>query len=340
MNNHKIAKSSRLALFLCGLLLIPVLFTPIWRIDLAAPQYPEGLNLLIFANKLAGNVDIINGLNHYIGMKTLHTDDFVEFKVLPGIIIFFAAFFILSALIANKKLMNTAFILFVLFGIIAMADFYRWEYDYGHNLDPNAAIIVPGMAYQPPLIGYKQLLNFGAYSVPDIGGWLFILSGLILLLIVVREWKSDRKSSQKSPVTKLVLLFCTSISLASCSTEPKPIIVGKDNCDFCKMAISDPRFGAEVVTKKGKVYKFDDQHCIVGFIKSDKLTENDIAGVYFTDFNKPHDLIQVEDAHFLQSPALKSPMNGNIAAFRHPDSLARALPSFYGNSITWEDMQK
>jgi len=340
MNNHKIAKSSRLALFLCGLLLIPVLFTPIWRIDLAAPQYPEGLNLLIFANKLAGNVDIINGLNHYIGMKTLHTDDFVEFKVLPGIIIFFAAFFILSALIANKKLMNTAFILFVLFGIIAMADFYRWEYDYGHNLDPNAAIIVPGMAYQPPLIGYKQLLNFGAYSVPDIGGWLFILSGLILLLIVVREWKSDKKSSQKSPVTKLVLLFCTSISLASCSTEPKPIIVGKDNCDFCKMAISDPRFGAEVVTKKGKVYKFDDQHCIVGFIKSDKLTENDIAGVYFTDFNKPHDLIQVEDAHFLQSPALKSPMNGNIAAFRHPDSLARALPSFYGNSITWEDMQK
>jgi copper chaperone NosL len=340
MNNHKIAKSSRLALFLCGLLLIPVLFTPIWRIDLAAPQYPEGLNLLIFANKLAGNVDIINGLNHYIGMKTLHTDDFVEFKVLPGIIIFFAALFILSALIANKKLMNTAFILFVLFGIIAMADFYRWEYDYGHNLDPNAAIIVPGMAYQPPLIGYKQLLNFGAYSVPDIGGWLFILSGLILLLIVVREWKSDKKSSQKSPVTKLVLLFCTSISLASCSTEPKPIIVGKDNCDFCKMAISDPRFGAEVVTKKGKVYKFDDQHCIVGFIKSDKLTENDIAGVYFTDFNKPHDLIQVEDAHFLQSPALKSPMNGNIAAFRHPDSLARALPSFYGNSITWEDMQK
>ncbi len=340
MNNHKIAKSSRLALFLCGLLLIPVLFTPIWRIDLAAPQYPEGLNLLIYANKLAGNVDIINGLNHYIGMKTLHTDDFVEFKVLPGIIIFFAAFFILSALIANKKLMNTAFILFVLFGIIAMADFYRWEYDYGHNLDPNAAIIVPGMAYQPPLIGYKQLLNFGAYSVPDIGGWLFIVSGLILLLIVVREWKSDRKSSKKSPVIKLVLLFCTSISLASCSTEPKPIIVGKDNCDFCKMAISDPRFGAEIVTKKGKVYKFDDQHCIVGFIKSGKLTENDIGGVYFTDFNKPHELIHVEEAHFLQSPALKSPMNGNIAAFRHPDSLAKALPSFYGNSITWEDMQK
>lgn len=340
MKNHKIAKSSRLALVLCGLLLIPVLFTPIWRIDLAAPQYPEGLNLLIYANKLAGNVDIINGLNHYIGMKTLHTDDFFEFKVLPGIIIFFAAFFMLSAFIGNKRLMNAALILFVLFGVIAMADFYRWEYDYGHNLDPNAAIIVPGMAYQPPLIGYKQLLNFGAFSIPAIGGWLFIASGLILLLTVIREWKMDKKSSQKSPVMKLVLLFCTSILISSCSTEPKPIVIGKDNCDFCKMTISDPRFGAEIVTNKGKIYKFDDQHCILAFMKTDKLTPNDIAGVYFTDFDSPHELIHVEDAHFLQSPALKSPMNGNIAAFSHPDSLAKALPSFYGNAISWEDMQK
>ena len=340
MNNHKIAKSSRLALVLCGLLLIPVLFTPIWRIDLTAPQYPEGLYLLIYADKLAGNVDIINGLNHYIGMKTLHTDDFIEFKVLPSIIIFFAALFILSAVIANKKIMNTAFILFVLFGIIAMADFWRWEYDYGHNLDPNAAIIVPGMAYQPPLIGFKQLLNFGAFSVPDVGGWLFIGSGLILLLTVIKEWRINRKRIQVASAMKLVLLCCTSVLMASCSTAPEPISLGKDNCDFCKMTISDPRFGAEIVTNKGKIYKFDDQHCILAFLKEDKLEEHDIAGVYFTDFNRPHELIHVESAHFLQSPALKSPMNGNIAAFRHPDSLANALPSFYGNAITWEDMQK
>lgn len=340
MNNQKIAKSSRLALLLCGLLLIPVLFTPIWRIDLSAPQYPEGLTLLIYANKLAGNVDIINGLNHYIGMKTLHADDFVEFKVLSGVILFFAALFILSALIAKRKIMNAAFILFVLFGVIAMVDFWRWEYDYGHNLDPNAAIIVPGMAYQPPLIGFKQLLNFGAYSVPAVGGWLFIVSGLVLLLTVIKEWKSEKKLSQHAPIMKFVLLFCSSILLTSCSTEPEPIMVGKDNCGFCKMTVSDPRFGAEIVTNKGKVYKFDDEHCILAFMKADKLAKKDIAGVYFTDFNSPHTLIHVEDAYFLQSPALKSPMNGNIAAFRNPDSLANALPSFYGNAITWEDMQK
>ena len=68
-----------------------------------------------------------------------------------------------------------------------MVDFYRWNYNYGHNLDPNAAIIVPGMSYQPPLIGYKQLLNFGAYSMPATGGMLFITTGILLLLVVLIE---------------------------------------------------------------------------------------------------------------------------------------------------------
>lgn len=339
MNNNKIAKSSSAALVICGLSLVLVLFTPLWKIDLTAPQYPEGLYLQIYANKLAGNVEIINGLNHYIGMKTLHEDDFIEFKVLPGIIIFFAAFFILTAILARRKLMYILLALYVAFGVLAMVDFWRWEYDYGHNLDPNAAIIVPGMAYQPPLIGFKQLLNFGAYSVPDIGGWIFIGAGIGLLFFVVSEWKKVKKRFDQRSALNLVIVGLSALMLSSCSTKPEPIRLGKDNCDFCKMTISDARFGAEIVTKKSKLYKFDDQHCVMAFMKSDAVDTRNISGVYFVDFNAPHDLIAVDKAFFLQSPAFKSPMNGNIAAFRHPDSLEKALPSFYGNAITWEEMQ-
>ena len=111
-------------------------------------------------------------------------NDFVEFTILPGIIVFFAALFVFAAIAAKRKWMNILFVLFVAFGIVAMIDFWRWEYDYGHNLNPDAAIIVPGMAYQPPLIGFKQLLNFGAYSIPDIGGWIFVAVGVILLVAV------------------------------------------------------------------------------------------------------------------------------------------------------------
>ena len=331
---------SRLLLFICGLGLLAVLFVPMWRIDLQAPQYPEGLRLLIFANKLAGNVDIINGLNHYIGMKTLHANDFVEFKVLPGIIVFFAALFIIAAIAAKRRWMNILCILFVAFGVFAMVDFWRWEYAYGHDLNPDAAIIVPGMAYQPPLIGFKQLLNFGAYSMPDIGGWIFVAVGVVLLGVVIFEWR--RKGKTVAPVNGLPLLLIgmLTVSISGCSTGPQPIRIGKDNCSFCKMPVSDNRFGAELITKKSKVYIFDDAHCITAFMHEKKISAAEIAGIYFTDFNTPHALINLEQIHFLQSPNLKSPMGGNIAAFANEDSLVNILPVFPGNKISWEDMQK
>jgi len=193
MKTAKLQKLTRILVLVCGLSLLLVLVTPIWRIDLDAPQYPEGLSLSIYAKGLAGNVDIINGLNHYIGMKTLHNSDFFEFTVLPYIISFFAVLFIVVALFRKKIFLYIAFALFVVFGIVAMIDFWRWEYDYGHNLNPDAAIKVPGMAYQPPLIGFKQLLNFGAYSIPDIGGWIFIAIGIVLLALVFSEMKYAKK---------------------------------------------------------------------------------------------------------------------------------------------------
>jgi len=91
-NQLKLSLLSRIITIVCGFALIVVLFVPLWQIELAAPQYPEGLVLKMYPNKLGGNVDVINGLNHYIGMKTLHADNFIEFTVLPYIIGFFAAF--------------------------------------------------------------------------------------------------------------------------------------------------------------------------------------------------------------------------------------------------------
>ena len=191
---QKLTLLSQMIIVVCGLLLIAVLFVPLWQIEFNAPQYPEGLILKMHPHKLAGNVDIINGLNHYIGMKTLHTKDFMEFTILPYIIGFFAAMCFLVTILNKRKLLLVLFSTFLFFGIIAMADFWRWEYNYGHELDPNAAIQIPGMVYQPPLIGYKQLLNFGVYSIPDIGGWIFIGVGVLLLTAVIIQFKKNKKS--------------------------------------------------------------------------------------------------------------------------------------------------
>jgi copper chaperone NosL len=336
---NKIGIVSRILLVICALALAAVLFVPLWKIDLVAPQYPEGLTLLIYSNKLGGNVDIINGLNHYIGMKTLHAEDFVEFTVLPYLVVFYALLFLVTAIVGKRKFLNTVFILFLVFGIVAMADFWKWEYNYGHNLNPDAAIKVPGMSYQPPLIGYKQLLNFSAYAMPDTGGWIFVAVGVLAMACVVWAWKANKKRKiHPKALTAMAAMFLL-ISLPSCNTSSQPIKVGTDNCSFCKMTISDDRYGAEIVTKKGKVYKFDDAHCILSYLKN-AIEKKDIGEIYFTDFDSRHELINAKTALFFKSDELNTPMGGNIAAFSNKESLQKLSQQFKGMEVSWSELTK
>lgn len=339
MQNDRLKGWIRLALVICGLGLIAVLFLPMWRIDLQAPQYPEGLRLLIYPGKLAGNVDIINGLNHYIGMKTLHTADFMEFSLLPYCIAFFVLAFIITGMVGRQKFLYLLFILFVGFGILAMYDFWRWEYNYGHNLNPDAAIIVPGMSYQPPLIGFKQLLNFGAYSIPDYGGWIFVGVGVVLLYCTVLHWRGDKKKKNVIKTGTAAASIFLLMSLASCSNGPEPIKTGTDNCYFCKMTVSDARFGAEVVTKKGRLFKFDDMHCLLSFLKTEEGRGNN-KDIYLTDFCGSHRLLNAKTTQLLQSDSLRSPMGGNIAAFDNADSLTNRQQHFPGSIVNWNDLYK
>ncbi len=184
---------SRIAIALSALILISAYYVPIWRILMWAPQYPEWLGLQIWINRISGDLNTINALNHYIGMKLIKVEMFPEFRYLPYIVGFIIAFGLITCII-NKRWMLYAYLgLIASAGIAALVDFYRWGYDYGHNLDPRAAIQVPGMSYQPPLIGTKQLLNFTAFSGPDIGGWVFIGSAVIAIVVIFYEIISIKK---------------------------------------------------------------------------------------------------------------------------------------------------
>jgi copper chaperone NosL len=330
----------RIVLALCGVLLIGVLFVPMWRIDLEAPQYPEGLRMLIYPHKLGGDVEIINGLNHYIGMKTLHAEDFIEFTILPYIISAFAALFIGLAAWGNRKMMFVLLALFLAFGVLAMVDFWRWEYNYGHNLDPNAAIVVPGMAYQPPLIGFKQLLNFGAFSIPDIGGWIFVAVGIILLGCSVFEIVRLRKIRKGKLLGTVMLCLSAGTLFASCDVKPRALRSGTDNCHYCQMTITDLRFGAELITGKGKIFVFDDAKCAIGFITDKKVQPADLKDVYLSDYSGNNKLISIKTAHLYRSDDLRSPMGGNIAAFESMDSLQQYMKGKPGDRVIWDDLLK
>jgi copper chaperone NosL len=313
---------------LAAILLACAIFLPIWMIQLTAPQYPEGLILKIYAKGLAGDVDVINGLNHYIGMRTLHSNDFIEFTLLPYILGTLVILGIVAVIMNKKKGYYLYIGLFMLVAVISMVDFYRWEYNYGHNLDPEAPIQVPGMSYQPPLIGFKQLLNFGAYSIPHIGGWLFVGAGVLLLGACLLILRPKRVSGTHAAAVLIALL----LAMPSCSTGPAPIKYGSDACHFCKMTIMQKQFATEWVTEKGKVYHFDDLHCLLSARRSKGVA-------YINDFKGKKELVKADQVFFVKSDEVNAPMGGHIIGFADKKDADSFLASAKGIPLSWEQVQ-
>jgi copper chaperone NosL len=199
MNNK-----SKLILAVASIILILTFFFPLWSIDLEAPQYPEGIGLRIWINQITGlkpnDLNNINGLNHYIGMKIIEPDAIPELKIMPFIIIFMIIFGLVSALAGKRFLVYAWIALFVILAAIGLYDFYTWEYDYGHNLNPQAAIKIPGMVYQPPLIGSKMLLNFNAISLPDISFYILIFAVGLAALTLILDKKSNKSKMENAAI--------------------------------------------------------------------------------------------------------------------------------------------
>lgn len=132
------------------------------------------------------------------------------------------------------------------------------------------------------------------------------------------------------------------LALASCNSGPKPIKLGEEPCAFCKMTISDNRFGAEIITKKGRIYKFDDTHCVLGFMKSNTINNEDIEHTYLINFEEPHNFIAAQKAFLLKNSELHSPMGGNVAAFDDKAKMDEANVNIKGQGtvVTWDEMVK
>jgi copper chaperone NosL len=168
---------------------------PLWRVELIAPQYPEGLGMLIRINGVEGikpqDLNSINNLNHYIGMKAIVPDAIPELKWMPWILGALVAGGVLVAALGRRVPLNVWGIALGLVLVVGLYDYWRWGYDYGHDLDMKTAIIkIPGMTYQPPLIGSKKLLNFRATSWPATGG---IALSLGAGLVAIAMWDTRRR---------------------------------------------------------------------------------------------------------------------------------------------------
>ncbi len=193
------SRATRILVALAALSMAIVYVLPLWQIGLEAPQYPEGLGLYIAIDKIVGqqpqDLNSINGLDHYIGMKVISPDDIPELKYMPKIVAGLIALGLLVAVMGKRRMLMGYAAVLLLFSLAGLADFYKWSYDYGHNLSPDAILKIPGMTYQPPLIGSRQLLNFHATSWPASGGWVLIAAVTVVSVLAIRAWRTPAVAS-------------------------------------------------------------------------------------------------------------------------------------------------
>ncbi|MCP8971013.1 hypothetical protein [Ectobacillus ponti] len=163
------------------------LYFPWWGMNFVAPQYPEGLDVIVYPTKMAGNIDIINGLNHYIGMKPFSEESFPELTYLPYLIGSMAAFVLLAAVLRKSGVLYGLMGLFLVGGALGIYDIHRWLKDFGTNLDPKAPIHI--QPFVPPVLGENHLANFITHSYFTTGSYLV---GAAFLLMATAVWAGRR----------------------------------------------------------------------------------------------------------------------------------------------------
>ena len=184
---------ARFAVLGVGVLLLVAAVFPLWRITMFANQFPEGLRLSIYSYKLVGgaggaDLDGINILNHYIGMKDITAADFVEMKFIPFALGMFFLLSLRTVLFAKVRDLVDLTVLLLYFSAFSFGVFWYRMYAYGHRLNPEAPIKVP--PFTPPLFGHQHLANFEIYSFPGAG--TFLLMAATACLMGLLAWDARR----------------------------------------------------------------------------------------------------------------------------------------------------
>ena len=186
---------SRIILLISVCVLVPTFFLPLWQLEFGAQQYPEGLEMFIYADRMEGGDDgndltEINVLNHYIGMAELNEENFTEFQWIPLVIGLILVLTLRSVVVGDLKSLIDLLVFMFYFSVYSLWRFWYMLSSYGHNLDPKAAVKVA--PFTPPVFGTKMVGQFTVASYPDIGSFFFILFALMIVFAVWLTYKASK----------------------------------------------------------------------------------------------------------------------------------------------------
>lgn len=206
-------KKAGILMIVGSLLLLGLFKFPLWNIMLGAPQYPDPLGMDIYIEGIQGvqefDIQNIDGLNHYIGMKTIpEPKDMWEFQVFPMVIGVMVAIGVIIGLLGffgkvNYKWFIGWFLVMSVLGVMGMYDFNSWLAEYGSDLNPKAImkLLNPDgtpMTYKPPLIGYQKMLNFDVDSWPSMGAYMMFVGMMMTIVAFFVGKKESNKAAKKS----------------------------------------------------------------------------------------------------------------------------------------------
>ena len=139
-------------------------------------------------------------------------------------------------------------------------------------------------------------------------------------------------------IFRVIFILLTILTLASCGGEPEPINYGHDECEFCRMLVTDNKYGAELVTDKGKIYKFDSIECMIEF----SLVKNTLGDtnnkLLITGFDNPDNLVDARNSVYVKNDKFRSPMGLNVTAFNSEEQAQKFISENGGEKLSWVEV--
>jgi copper chaperone NosL len=137
-------------------------------------------------------------------------------------------------------------------------------------------------------------------------------------------------------IRRITFIVIAVILFTHCHRGPEAINYNKDECAHCLMIITDPKFGSELVTEKGKIYKFDSIECLADYISIER--EFNAETLWISDYANPNTLIDAKTAFFIVSPKMESPMSMNIGGFKNKSDMEKVFSEMKGQKMNWESI--
>ncbi len=172
---------------LASVVLVVSIFFPYWHLNLEAPQFPDGLVVQAYVNRLTGDTDELEGLNHYIGMASFESGAVFE-RTIAVFAIAAMSGLILAGMFIRSRWVLVFTLPALLFPVVFAVDLQYWLWRYGHELDPTAAFSASIKGFTPRVFGPGKIAQFETMARPDVGLLMaLVASGLIAVGLVLHR---------------------------------------------------------------------------------------------------------------------------------------------------------